>query len=36
MPRPVPEFKAGHPFIVDKASCLAPFMDRVIEPKVAE
>jgi len=36
MPRPVPEFKADHPFlffIVDKASGLVLFMGRVDEPK---
>ena len=35
-PRPVPEFKADHPFlffIVDKASGLVLFMGRVAEPK---
>lgn len=36
MPRPVPEFKADHPFlffIVDRASGLLLFMGRVTDPK---
>ena len=36
MPRPVPEFKADHPFLffmVDRASRLVLFMGRVAEPK---